>query len=73
MAVLRAKLLTGSQAKYLRQGVAGGVGDTASTLSDHTPSMGGVTERVSGAGERAGASLPTVRPTSRMGPWRVIL
>ena len=34
--VLRAKLLTGSQAKYLRQGVAGGAGDSASTLSDHT-------------------------------------
>jgi sulfide:quinone oxidoreductase len=34
--VLRAKLLTGSQAKYLRQAVSGGTGDSASTLSDHT-------------------------------------
>ena len=34
--VLRAKLLAGSQAKYLRQAVAGGAGDSASTLSDHT-------------------------------------
>ena len=35
--VLRAKLLTGSQAKYLREAVTGGTGDSASTLSDHTP------------------------------------
>jgi len=34
--VLQAKLLTGSQAKYLRQAVAGGGGDSASTLSDQT-------------------------------------
>jgi sulfide:quinone oxidoreductase len=34
--VLRAKLLAGSQAKYLRQAVAGGAGDGASTFSDHT-------------------------------------
>jgi sulfide:quinone oxidoreductase len=32
---LRAKLLTGSQAKYLREAIAGGGGDAASMTSDH--------------------------------------
>jgi sulfide:quinone oxidoreductase len=32
---LRAKLLTGSQAKYLREAIAGGAGDAASMTSDH--------------------------------------
>jgi sulfide:quinone oxidoreductase len=33
--VLRAQLLTGAHSTYLRQHVAGGAGDTASTASDH--------------------------------------
>ncbi len=33
--VLRAKLLTGTRARFLRQAIAGGGGDQASTSSEH--------------------------------------